>query len=93
MEKFGERLRRLRKAKNLMIEDMARSIGCAASTLRDWENGRAIQGEPYLKISEVLGVSIKELLSGEKPSTKQALDTLNQIRKSLGKLEAELLSL
>ena len=46
----------------LKVKDVAAHIGVAESTYRDWENGRSIQGEPYLKIAEILDISISELL-------------------------------
>ncbi len=93
MESIGKRMKKLRLQREISIEDMARSVGCAPSTFRDWENGRAIQGEPYLKIATTLEVSLKELLTGEHSSAKKALLELTDIRNSLLKLEHELLSL
>jgi len=40
---------------------MARSLSIAESSYRDWEYGRSITGEPYLKIANLLDVSLSEL--------------------------------
>ena len=58
---IGNRLKKFRKAKGLSVKEVARHVGVAESTYRDWEYGRMIKGEPYLKIAEVLGVSLSSL--------------------------------
>lgn len=42
--------------------EIAKKIGVSESTYRDWENGRRIQGEPYIKIAEALEMNILDLL-------------------------------
>lgn len=65
MEAFHQRLRRLREAKGLSSKEVARRIGKPETTYREWEYGRAIQGEkPYVALSKVYGISVYELLGG-----------------------------
>lgn len=62
---FGERIRLLREKRGLTIAECAQAVGVSASTYRDWEYGRAITGEPYIKMAQVLRVSLSVLLGGE----------------------------
>lgn len=61
-ETMGERLRRLRTEKGIKIEDFARQLNIPTTTYRDWEKGRAIQGQPYIEIAKALGVSLGTVL-------------------------------
>lgn len=51
----------------LSAREVASRVGVSVSTYRDWENGRAIKGEPYTKLAEVLGVHVLEVLEGRSP--------------------------
>jgi len=64
---LGTRLKRFRKQRNLTVAEIARRIPVSESTYRDWENGRAIKGEPYVRLARVFDVSLNELF-GESPS-------------------------
>ena len=86
---FGSRLKKLRHLKELSIEEVSKKIGVPASTYREWESGRAIQGEPYLKIAEVFGVSVHELLSGHAQTASRALTLIRQIESLCQELERE----
>lgn len=81
---FGANLSKLRKKKGLTIRDCAKHIGVAESTLRDWEQGRSIIGEPYQRIAKALGVSLT-VLFGE--SCTETHDKLNSIASELLILE------
>jgi transcriptional regulator with XRE-family HTH domain len=50
---------------NLSVKDVASKLGVAESTYRDWENGRKIQGEPYLELSKILNLPLGELFGVE----------------------------
>lgn len=64
-----------REELELKVKEVAQYIGVAESTYREWENGRRIQGEPYLKISEILHISIGDLLGLNKRDVLQELFT------------------
>lgn len=59
---ISQKLQMLRRGTRLSVKDVADQLGVAESTYRDWEYGRAIKGEPYVKLAEVFGVSLSELL-------------------------------
>lgn len=65
MEELSERIKKLRKQKNMSVVELAGRVGVNRSTLREWENGRKIMGEPYIKMAEALNISINELLTGK----------------------------
>lgn len=68
MGNIGKRLKYLRERQGLSVSTVAEALGIAVSTYRDWENGRAIQGEPYVKMARVFDTSLSYLLTGEHPS-------------------------
>lgn len=69
MNSINQRIKFLRQARGLTAVEMAKAIGIPASTYREWEYGRAIRGEPYLKIASVLNISLYELFTGNPPSS------------------------
>lgn len=87
---FHERLRTLRKAKGLTMREMARRVGVPETTYREWEVGRAIQGEPYVRMSEALGVSLTELLTGNRPEQAQILSEIESVEEGLKQLKSKL---
>lgn len=90
MENFGRRLKRLREERSLTVKEIAAHVGVAPSTFRDWEYGRSIKGEPYVKIAQALGVSVYELLTGQAPSLKQSLEKIRLIEAACKDLQKEL---
>ena len=68
MEKFGERIRKLRKERGLTTHEMAEKLGISRNTLTNWERGtKEIYGIKLLEeMAEILEVPLKILLSGEK---------------------------
>lgn len=79
METIGKRLKRLRLQKELSVAKIASHLGVSESTYRDWEHGRSIQGEPYVKLAEVLGVGAFELITGEPSDRAWIIAELDQL--------------
>lgn len=92
METFHARLKRLREQRGLTMKEMAKAVGVPESTYREWEYGRAIQGEPYIAMASVLEVTLQELLSGKKPSRAKLLEKIGQIEGHLRELKTEVTS-
>ena len=68
MEKFGERIREMRKERGITSYDMATRLGISRNTLTNWERG---EKEPHAveileEMAEILQVPLKNLLAGEK---------------------------
>jgi transcriptional regulator with XRE-family HTH domain len=49
----------------LSAKEVVNRLGIAESTYRDWENGRKIQGEPYLELSKILDLPLAQLFGVE----------------------------
>lgn len=94
MEAIGNKLEKFRKKKNITLKEMARRIGVPVSTYRDWEYGREIKGEPYLKIAAVLNISLYELLGSESiKSSKGIIAKLDILRLQIDSIEKDVQSL
>ena len=84
---FGRRLVELRKSKGITQEVLAEKVGLSrrAVAYYETEGSRPPAGDALLKIAQVLGVSVDELLGAKairrkRPSPKQAR-LLNRLRK------------
>lgn len=92
-ELFYQRLRRLRQQRGMTAKEVAEQIGVSPTTYREWEYGRSILGEPYLKLAKVFGVSVHELLSGLKNSHEDLEQEVHQAIEHLNKLKDKMHSL
>jgi transcriptional regulator with XRE-family HTH domain len=93
MEAFHARLRRFRKKRGLTMKEVAEKLKVPLTTYREWEYGRAIQGEPYLDLAAIFETSVYELLAGKKAEQIQALAELEQVERHLKNLRIQLGSL
>jgi transcriptional regulator with XRE-family HTH domain len=62
MATFAERLKELRKEKQLTVEQLANNIGSAKSTISRYENGREPKGDIIRLLTEYFDVSIDYLM-------------------------------
>ncbi len=89
-ESLNQRMKRLRKEKNLTAKEMASKLGVAQSTYREWEFGRGLKFPPLLKISQVLAISVTELLSGEILPDSEHLKDLKEIEAKVVELKLKM---
>lgn len=86
MEEFkelGERLRGLREACDVPVEDLAADLGVEPDILRQWEaDGSDIPISAVYHISHKFGVDMAEVLTG----TSAKLDTYHVVRRGEGKV-------
>ena len=87
MEKFGERIRELRKERGLTVYELATQLGISRNTLTTWELG---EKEPHAiellrEIAKILQVPLRSLLAGEKETRIE--DTLNNLNERVTRLE------
>ena len=92
-EPIGVRLKRLRLKKGFSTGEVSRQLGVSPSTYREWEYGRSIRGEPYEKLAAILGVSLHELLLGERGAASEARKWVAQIEKDLQALKSEIMKI
>lgn len=82
-EAFNTRLKRLRTKRNLSAAQMAKLINVAPTTYREWEYGRGMKFPPFVKISQVLAISVTELVTGHISALPQELIDLEELEKKI----------
>lgn len=87
------RLKKLRENAKLTAKEMAQTIGVPQSTYVDWENGRGMRLPPFQKISQVLAISVTELVTGEKPKLHNVSAELEKVEHQVREIRAQLNSL
>lgn len=66
-KKIGKYIVECRKKKNMTQQELAEKLGVSDRTIGNWENGRNMPDLSLFKpLSEILGISIAELLDGGK---------------------------
>ena len=90
MTDVGKTIKFFREKKGLSINKLASQLNVSPSTLRDWEHGRAISGEPYTKIASILEISLSELLGYERS---EIIKQVNQISLLVSELDRHLKTL
>lgn len=89
--KIGKFIYELRKENNLTQQELAKKLHVTDKAISKWENGRCLMDISFLKpLSEILGVSIIELLNGEKQGDNNNSnviieDTINYANKKIKK--------
>ena len=74
-EKFGEFIARLRKEKGLTQQELADRLFLSNKAVSKWERGQSLPDIDLLTpLSDILGVSVAELLKGERLSG-EAMDS------------------
>jgi transcriptional regulator with XRE-family HTH domain len=63
-ETLGDRIRRLRRAKSLTPQELAKRVGCHQSTIYDLEGGGNPTLETVRAVAKALGITPSKLLSG-----------------------------
>ena len=70
-ETFGQRFARLRKNRGLTQEELGTKLGLSGQAVSKWENDLSMPDVSLLvQLSELLGVSLDELLGKEQPITR-----------------------
>lgn len=74
-QKFGEFVSGLRKAQNMTQKELAERLFVSDKTVSKWERGLSLPNVSLLiPIADVLGVTVTELLKGERIAEEQPLD-------------------
>lgn len=86
---IAKKMKQVREARGMTMKETAQQIGVSASTYRDWEYGRKIPVSHATKISEVLSISLSDLVGEMKPKDQgQLLEAIHLIEEALKKLKA-----
>lgn len=82
-EKIGKFLAQLRKEKNITQQELANKLGVTDKAISKWENGRCLMDISLLKpVSEILNVSVIEIINGEKIETDNVYTKSNELVES-----------
>lgn len=92
-EPLNKRLERLRRERGLTAKAMAKLIEVPESTYREWEYGRGLKLPPFQLISQVLAISVTELVTGAQPDWQKHLEDLATTEKHLHEMRIKLSSL
>lgn len=77
--KIGKFIAELRRGKKMTQQELGDRLGVSFKTISKWENGRGMPELSSLKpLSDVLGISINELLSGEKIGEDEYINKLEE---------------
>lgn len=78
-EKIGKFIANVRKEKNLTQSELAFKLGVTDRSISNWENGKCMPDLSLFKpLCEELGITINELLSGEKLTHEEYQEKLEQ---------------
>lgn len=78
-EKIGKFIAKLRKEKKITQSELAEKLGVTDRSVSNWENGKNMPDLSLFKpLCEILGISINELMSGEKIDNKEYTKKLEE---------------
>ncbi len=87
---LGERIYRLRIEKNLSQGELAEMLAVSRQSISKWENNNAVPDlEKIVKLSDILGVSLDELVKGENVSYTEEIVTVKQVEKIQGTVNSQ----
>ena len=82
-EKIGKFIQELRKEKGLTQEELAEKLGITKNAVSKWERGISLMDLSLLKpLSEILEVSITEILSGDRIDNKSLKSVSEEVVKN-----------
>jgi transcriptional regulator with XRE-family HTH domain len=80
-ESFGERLRRLRKARGFTQTELARSAGTSQRMITHYERHDGVPGGPVVvRLADALGITPEELLGIRQPRRKKTAESPENLR-------------
>ena len=92
-EKIGNFIKSLRKEKNMTQNELALKLGVTDKAISKWENGRGLPDLSLIKdVSDILGVTVNELLTGEKLDSKEEVfenNIINTINYTNNKIKSK----
>lgn len=84
---IGEKIRDLRKSKNMTLEELGNKVGVGKSTVRKWETGQIanMRRDKIQKLADALSVPVWELMGWESPQT-AAKDVEQSLKNSISNI-------
>ena len=88
--KIGQFIKTIRKEKNLTQREVAEKLNISEKTVSKWETGSGLpEVSLMLPLCQLLGISVNELLSGERLDEKQYVERAEQNMMALIQTKAE----
>jgi transcriptional regulator with XRE-family HTH domain/DNA-directed RNA polymerase subunit RPC12/RpoP len=88
--KIAEFIQALRKEKNLTQADLAESLGITDRAVSKWERGKSLpDASLMLQLCDILGITVNELLNGEKIDMENYDKKTEELLIKLAKAEEE----
>lgn len=78
---LGERIRSIRRNKGMNKTEFGKLFGASGSLVNKWETNKVVPSEERLKqISELMGITIEELINNENPLGQYSeIELLNEL--------------
>lgn len=91
---FGEKLKELRLAQNLTLEEVGKRVGVAKSTVRKWEHGyiKNMRRDKVALVAKALGVTPAYLFGWDESADSAPVPTVSDDRRILIESITELLA-
>jgi transcriptional regulator with XRE-family HTH domain len=90
LDTFHRRLKKLREERGLTVKEAAKLVSVPMTTYRDWEYGRAVTGQPYVKIAKAFGVSLNWLLGFDEEIHTNLEEKIDRVITDLRQIKAEI---
>jgi transcriptional regulator with XRE-family HTH domain len=74
----------------MTIKEAAQLIGVPSTTYRDWEYGRAITGQPYVKIAKAFSITLNTLFEVKEDSKIDSEERIDRLINDLRDLKQEI---
>lgn len=76
-DKIGEKIRELRMAKGMTLEELGNAVGVGKSTVRKWETGMIanMKRDKIQKLADALGVPVWELMGWPDPDVNYYIES------------------
>lgn len=88
--KVGRFIAECRKEKSMTQRQLAEEIGVSDKAISKWETGRGLPEAAYMvPLCEVLGISVNDLLTGERIPDEEYQDRAEETMVALAEMKAE----
>ena len=88
--KIGQFIAQCRREKNMTQRQLAEELGISDKTISKWETGKGLPEAGFMTpLSEVLGITVNELLAGERIPEAEYQERAEETMVALAEMKAE----
>lgn len=89
--KIGMFIAQCRREKNMTQRQLAEKLGLSDKTISKWETGKGLPEAGFMApLSEILGISVNELLTGERIPDEEYQERAEETMVALAEMKAEM---